>query len=368
MEEDEMVSNMETNPGASSPTTTKSETPKKIRLKPLNEQVIVITGASSGIGLVTARAAAKAGAKVVVASRSEEAMRQLESELSQSGQALGVVCDVSDEAQVQHLAQRAIERFGGFDTWVNNAGVSIYGTFEEVKCEDMRQLFETNFWGVVHGSLTAVEHLKSHPTGGAIINIGSALSERAIPLQGTYTASKFAVRGFTDSLRMEIEKAGYPISLTLIKPAAIDTPYTSHAKNYMSDFPENPPPVYAPEVVADTILHCATVPERDMFAGGAGAGFKWMESVMPKTTDKGMEATMFDIQHSGKPEEENGSSLYQPSPPMLRERGDYEGSVLQASPYTVAQMNRDVLSAAAVGAGLLATTVYFVSRAQSQNR
>lgn len=338
----------------------------KIHLKPLWEQTIVITGATSGIGLATARAAIATGAKVVVASRNAEAVQQLENELSHIGQALGVVCDVTNEEDVRNLAQAAVERFGGFDTWVNNAGVSIYGKIEEVDREDMRQLFETNFWGVVHGSLAALEYLKTH--GGAIINVGSTLSDRVIPLQGMYCASKFAVRGFTDALRMEAEKSGYPVSLTLIKPAAIDTPYVQHAKNYLPEEPQNPPPIYAPEVVAKTILHCATVPERDMFAGGAGAMFSLMEKLIPGPTDKVMEVALFEQQQRDEPAEPRGDgSLYHSSGPMLEERGNYSGTVLENSPYTTISMNRGLVGIAVLGLGLVAAMLLTPRRASATN-
>ena len=232
----------------------------KLTLKPLDEQVIVITGASSGIGLVTARMAARAGAKVVLAARNAEALQELEREINQlGGEAIHVVADVGVESDVRSIADAAIARFGGFDTWVNDAGVSVYGRIEQVTTEDLRRVFETNFWGVVYGSRIAAEHLKQRG-GGALINLGSTLSDRAIPLQGIYVASKHAVKGFTDAMRMELEDQGAPISVTLIKPAAIDTPYTEHAKNYLPNEPKNPPPVYAPETVARAILHAAVYP------------------------------------------------------------------------------------------------------------
>src|SRR5213082_3156250 len=182
-----------------------------MRLKPIHEQTIVITGASSGIGLTTARMAGREGARVVLAARSDQALRDLEQEIKNwGGQAVAVQCDVANEQQVRQVAQSAFERFGGLDTWVNNAGVSIYGRIEEVSLEDARRVFDTNFWGLVIGSRVAAQHLRSRG-GGALINIGSTLSERAIPLQGFYVASKHAVKGFTDALRMEIEEAGYPV-------------------------------------------------------------------------------------------------------------------------------------------------------------
>ncbi len=330
-----------------------------IKLKPLNDQVIVITGASSGIGLATARAAAKKGARLVVASRNEEAIQELAKELNQTTAAIGVACDVSKIEDVEKLAQAAGDKFGGFDTWVNNAGVSTYGRLEEVELEDMKRIFETNYWGVVNGSLTAIKHLKGkHDFGGALINLGSTLSDRAIPLQGTYCATKFAVRAFTDALRMEAEKENYPVSITLIKPAAIDTPYVQHAKNYLPEEPKNPAPVYAPEVVANAILHCAQVPERDMFAGGAATQFSLLEKIVPWYTDKGMEKVMFEQQQSGKPpkarDHEGEAGLFEPAGPKLQERGGYEGKVFESSPYTAFRSNRRILSLAAIGAGAVA--------------
>ena len=212
----------------------------KPRLKSVKDQVIVITGATSGIGLVTARMAAKRGARVVLAARSQDALQQLTAEIEQDGgKAIHVVADVGKPEDVHEIVQSAEHTFGGFDTWVNDAGVSIYGKLEDVPMEDMRHLFETNFWGLVYGSLEAARHLKGRVGGGALINIGSTLSDRAIPLQGMYCASKHAVKGFTDALRMELEEAGAPVLVTLIKPGAIDTPYTRHAKNYMEDRPRN---------------------------------------------------------------------------------------------------------------------------------
>ena len=122
-----------------------------------------------------------------------------------------------------------------------HAAVAIYGRIEDVSLEDARRLFETNYWGVVNGSLAALPHLRQ--SGGALINIGSVLSETGYPLQGHYAASKHAVKGFTDSLRLELEKEDAPVVVTLIQPAAIDTPYPEHARNYLATEPQHVPPV-----------------------------------------------------------------------------------------------------------------------------
>jgi short-subunit dehydrogenase len=190
----------------------------RIKLKPLNEQVIVITGATSGIGLATARAAAKAGARVMLAGRDEAALKTITVDLNATGAQVDyVIADMRDTAQVQAAADRAIQRYGGFDTWVNNAGGSIYGRFDEVPMEEQQDLFDTNYWGIVRGSTVAVAYLRQH--GGALINLGSEVSDIAIPLQSAYVASKHAVKGFTDALRLELIDERAPVSVTLIKPS-----------------------------------------------------------------------------------------------------------------------------------------------------
>lgn len=321
------------------------------QLKKLREQTIVITGASSGIGLVTARMAARQGARLVLAARSEDALRQLAGEIkAEGGEAVYVVADVGHEQDVRNIAAAAIEHFGGFDTWVNNAGVSIYGRVLDVSMEDHRQLFETNYWGLVHGSRIAAEHLRTR--GGAIINVGSSLSDRAIPLQGTYCASKHAVKGYTDALRMELEEANAPISVTLIKPSAIDTPYKDHAKNYLPVEPQNPPPVYAPETVAEAILYSAEHPERDVFVGAGGKALSVSGKYAPRLTDKVMEATLFDIQQTDEPSPEGRRDGLYDSTEDLRERGGYDGHVAESSVYMKATLHPLVTGALLLGSGL----------------
>jgi short-subunit dehydrogenase len=323
-----------------------------VKLKLIGSQVMVITGATSGIGLCTARMAAKHGAKLVLAARSEESLGKLCHELSTAGTpCYYVVADVGREEDVRKIAAEALAAFGSFDTWINNAAVSIYGKLEDVPVEDLRRLFETNFWGTVYGSLMAIRTLKIH--GGALINVGSTLSDRAIPLQGIYCASKHAVKGFTDALRMELEAEDAPVSVTLIKPAAIDTPYKDHARNYLATEPENPPPVYAPEAVAETILYCTENPVRDVFVGGAAKAHSVMGKVAPRTFDKIMETTMLGQTTSGKPAEPHMlESLYEPHDDRLSERGTYSGRVLESSAYTKASLHPVVAGAVAAGAAL----------------
>ena len=180
--------------------------------------------------------------------------------------------------------QAAVDRFGRIDTWVNNAGVSIYGRLDEVTEEDSRRLFDTNFWGVVNGSLAALPHLKRQ--GGALINVGSEVSEAVVPLQGMYSASKHAVKGFTDALRVEIEDVDEaPVSITLIQPTAVDTPYPEHATNYMDKEPKLPTPMIDPEQVAEAILKAAVSGGRDVKVGAMAVMNTVLSKFLPSVAD-----------------------------------------------------------------------------------
>lgn len=321
-----------------------------ISLKSLQEQVIVITGASSGIGLATARAAAQKKAKLVLAARNQEALETIEQQIkNDGGQAVTVVADVGRREDVQKIADTALEHFGGFDTWVNNAGVSIYGRLTEVSDEDSHRLFDTNFWGVVYGSLVAAEHLRSR--GGAIINLGSVLSDEAVPLQGMYSASKHAVKGFTDALRIELREDKAPVSITLIKPGSINTPYPQHAKNYMDRALTLPPPVYAPEEVAHAILHAATHQKRDIYVGGSGKFMSSTNQNIPSLMDLVSEKLLIKQQLKDKPAQDRDGALHQPDGGGQVD-GNYEGYVMKKSFYTRASLYPLVTAGAAITAGI----------------
>ena len=304
-----------------------------MELLPLREQVMVITGASSGIGLVTARQAATRGTAVVLVARNE---RDLQSAVAQirdrGGRAIHVVADVADPAQVERVADAAVKEFGRIDTWVNNAAVSMYGRITQLRVEDMRRQMDVNYWGQVYGSLTAVRHLRGR--GGALINVGSALSDRAIPLQANYCAAKHALKAFTDGLRMELEEEGVPISVTLVKPASIDTPFFEKARTYLGVEPQPVPPVYAPEVVSEVILEAAQRPVRELIAGGSGAKLS-AARFAPRLADLYMERWTFDSQRTDKPSGGRPDNLYEPVAEDGGERGrNWTGHTRGSSVYT----------------------------------
>jgi NAD(P)-dependent dehydrogenase (short-subunit alcohol dehydrogenase family) len=281
----------------------------KTSLLPLKEQVIVITGASSGIGLVTARQAARAGARVTLVARNgNDLERAVEGIRRHGGRAIQVVADVADPEQVERIAAATIAEFGRIDAWVNNAAVSMYGRITDLAIEDMRRQMDVNYWGQVYGSRVAVRHMRDR--GGALINVASALADRAIPLQGNYCAAKHALKAFTDTLRMELEDEGVPISVTLVKPASIDTPFFEKARTYLGFEPQPVPPVYAPEVVSAVILRAVQHPIRELIAGGSGAKLS-AARFAPRLADAYMKRWTFESQRTQIPTNGRADNLYE---------------------------------------------------------
>ena len=240
-----------------------------IKLKPLAEQVMVITGASSGIGLVTARAAAAKGAKVLLVARSEDALREAADGIrAAGGTAEYKAADVGDAGEVKAAAAFAVQTFGRIDSWVSDAGVAIYAKLLETPADEHHQLFRTNYFGTVHSAEAAVPELAK--AGGALIVVASIASDIPSPVMGAYSASKHAVKAYVQSLRIELHAMAPNVSVTLIKPSGIDTPIGQHAAVHGPGEGQIPPPIYAPELVAEAILAAAVRPQREITVGGLG--------------------------------------------------------------------------------------------------
>ena len=287
--------------------------------KPISEQVIVITGASSGIGRATAVTAAQQGASVVLAARNEHDQKQVAEEIARcGGVAVAVPTDVSDYAQVEKLAARAVAEFGRIDSWINNAAVSLYGSFDEVSLEDFRRIMDVNFMGQVHGAKAALPHLEQ--TAGTLVCVGSVLSDRGVPLQGAYCASKHAIKGWLDSLRVELREKGSSVRVTLVKPSSMNTPLFNKAKTMLGVMPKPIPPVYEPEIAVEVVLRAVEHKDRDAYVGGAGKFYSVLESLSPRIVDLHQLRTGFSAQRSDVPKSRDDAN-------NLWEAVEYDGGV-----------------------------------------
>jgi NAD(P)-dependent dehydrogenase (short-subunit alcohol dehydrogenase family) len=336
-----------------------------VLLKPLSDQVMVIVGASSGIGLATARRAAAAGAKVVLAARNSEALDEAVVAIrNKGGEATALDLDIADTGSAEKLLAYALDSFGRVDTWVNDAAAAIYARLEQVSLEEHRRVFDVGYFGLVDASMVASRYLRQ--AGGALINIGSVLSNRAIPLQGPYCAMKAAVMQFTDTLRMELEQEGAPISVTLIKPAGIDTMYPEHARNKLDKPARLPQPLYDAELVAKAICFAAANKRRTLIVGGGGLALTTLAPALPRLADKGMElmGAEFSQTTDVPPAPGTSDNLYEPRVDG-RVEGNQEPFTRKTSLFLEAQMH-PVATAAVIG-GIAAAGAFLWARGELED-
>src|SRR3712207_1113589 len=240
-----------------------------MRLKPVEEQVVALMGASSGIGRGTALRFADRGAKVVVSARNEEGLNSLVDEIrGKGGQATAIPAEATEFEQVKAVADGAVEEYGRLDTWVHLAAVLLVASFEETTPEEFARVIDVNLMGQVYGAMAALPHIKREG-GGALIHVSSMGAKRSIPLQSAYCASKHGIDGFLESLRVELKHEGWPISVTQVMPATINTPFFDKGRSKVGVKAVGIPPIYEPHTVADIILYAAENPARDLVCGGA---------------------------------------------------------------------------------------------------
>lgn len=296
-----------------------------MRYRNLLDKVIVITGASSGIGKLAVERFLEKGAKVVLAARSQEAMEQHLRELQVSEKrAIVVRTDVSDYQQVKALARRAVDHFGRIDAWVNNAAVSLYGEVDQLTVEEIRRVVDVNLIGQIQGMKTALEVFKEQKYGN-IINIASALGKGSTPLQSAYTATKHGIVGFSSVLREELMSRGYKdIDVSVLMPSSIDTPLFIHAKSRLGVMPKPIPPIYGPHMVVDALLRCALNPKPEIVVGGGGKTMVWAYRYLPMLLERymGRRGVPMQITDIPKPVEGN-DNLFHPMPGTDHIRGGF---------------------------------------------
>ena len=268
--------------------------------KPLGEQVMVVTGASSGLGRAIARLAGERRAKVVVTARNAEALDACVAEIERAGsEALAVPGDVADREQVEGVVSEAVERFGRIDTYVANAIVTVYAEAERLEPEELRRVWEVNFFGVVYGYWAALPHLRE--SKGTFLHVSSALAYRGIPLQAAYCSTKAGLRAFLESARVEEQKAGTGVAISLVLPGAINTPQFDRDRQKIGYQPQPVPPIYQPEPFAEATLRCAEHPIRELPISWGAQKLLWGQKLSPRAGDWVLRRTGWKSQQTGEP-------------------------------------------------------------------
>ena len=305
-----------------------------MRKKPLSEQVVVITGASTGLGRAIARGAAAKGAKVVVAARNGEALANGVREIEEAGsEGLAVPTDVVDLDQIRNLVERAVERFGRIDTFVANAMVTVYAEAADLDPDELRRVIDVNFFGVANSFWAALPRLRE--SRGTFLHVSSALAYRGIPLQAAYCASKAAGRTFLESARVELQKHGDDVAVSLVLPGAIDTPQFDRDRQKIGYQPQPVPPIYEPEPFAAAVLHCCERPIRELPIGWGAQKLLWGQKISPRAGDWMLRRMGWKSQHTDDPKALGSpDNLYATLPGDPGARGRFSGLARKSTAWT----------------------------------
>lgn len=290
------------------------------------QQVVAVTGASSGVGRAISRAFGAAGAKVGLIARGIDGLNAAAAEIrAAGGEALVLPCDVSNPEQVQNAAQALMSAYGRIDVWINDAMVSVFSPAEEMTPDEFRRVTEVNYLGTVYGTLAALRYMQ-HAGKGVIIQIGSALVYRSIPLQSAYCASKAAIRGFTDSLRCELLHARSNVKVCMLQLPAVNTPQFDVVRTRLPRHPQPVPPIFQPEMVARAAMHLAAHPRREMWVAWPAAKAIFAQKFIGGLLDRYLAKFGWDSQMDARridPRARN-DNLFQPLPGDRGAHGDFD--------------------------------------------
>jgi NAD(P)-dependent dehydrogenase (short-subunit alcohol dehydrogenase family) len=324
------------------------------RKKPLSEQIIVVTGASSGLGRAVARLAGRRGAKVVVTARNVEALDACVREIEAVGsEALAVPADCAVQDEVAQVVEQAVDRFGRIDTYVANAIVTVYSETYRYEPEELRRIMDVNFFGQVYGYWAVLPHLRE--SQGTFVSIQSALAYRGIPLQGGYCASKAALRNFFESARVELLKAGWGVDISVVHPAAINTPQFDRDRQKIGKQPQPVPPIYQPEPFADAVLHCCEHPIRELPVGWGAQKLMWGQKLSPRAGDLMLLRMGWKSQHTDEDKPlDTPDNLFRTLPGDPGAHGRFDAQSRGSTLWTSLRLRRWLVGAAVVGAAALA--------------
>ena len=316
-------------------------------------EVVVVTGASSGVGRATARTFGEHGASVGLLARNEDGLEGARKEIEAAGgRALVLPTDVADPEAVEAAARRVEEELGLIDIWVNDAMNTVFSPFKEITAEDYRRATEITYLGYVYGTMSALKRMLPRDRG-TVVQVGSALAYRAIPLQSAYCGAKFAIRGFTDSVRTELMHDRSNVHITMVQMPGLNTPQFNQARTTLPNHPQPVPPIYQPEVAADAIYWAAHQRRREVYVGTSSVITILGNKVAPWLADRYLARTGFDSQQTDQPVDPNRPDyLYEPVPGDHGAHGNFDDQAHEKSPQLWATKHRRWLALAGAVAGV----------------
>jgi short-subunit dehydrogenase len=323
-------------------------------------RVVVVTGASAGVGRATVRAFARRGASVGLLARGKDGLLAAQRELETAGgRALVLPVDVADADAVEWAAAQVEERLGPIDVWVNNAMTSVFGPVSELKADEIRRVTEVTYLGTVNGTMAALRRMRPRDRG-VIVQVGSALAYRSIPLQAAYCGAKHAVLGFTEALRCELLHDGSHVQVSMVQLPALNTPQFDWVRSRLSRRAQPVPPIYEPEIAADAIVRAALRPTREVIVGASTATAIRLEKLVPGLLDRYLAATGYDAQQTDEPEDPaRPDNLFSPVPGDHGAHGRFGKRAADPNAVTWALMHPTRIvgaaAAATLGASVLAT-------------
>jgi NAD(P)-dependent dehydrogenase (short-subunit alcohol dehydrogenase family) len=330
------------------------------RKKPLSEQVVVVAGGSYGLGRAVAERAAERGARVVIGARTTEALENARVDLA-------LETDVADRAQVERLVAAAVEQFGRIDTYIANAMVTVYAEADRLEDEELRRVFDVNFFGAVYGYWAALPHLRR--SQGTFIQIASALSYRGIPLQAAYCATKAALRTFFESARVELRKEESGVDISVVLPGAINTPQFDRARQKLGLQPQPMPPIYEPDPFAEAVLRCCERPVRELPVGWGAQKLLWGQKLSPRAGDLVLLRNGWRGQHTDelKPTD-SPDNLFDAMPGDPGTHGRFDEEARDSTVWTWLRLHRGVIGASLTLGTMVGLLGGFESRFSSSDR
>jgi NAD(P)-dependent dehydrogenase (short-subunit alcohol dehydrogenase family) len=320
----------------------------------MDRSVVVITGASAGVGRAAVRAFAREGADIGLLARGIDGLEGARSEVEAAGgRALVVPTDVADAQTVEAAAERVERELGPIDVWVNNAMVSVFSPVKEMTADEFRRVTEVTYLGVVHGTLSALRRMLPRDRG-AIVQVGSALAYRGIPLQAAYCGAKHAIQGFTESLRCELLHDGSGVHVAMVNLPAMNTPQFDWVKSRLPRKAQPVPPIYAPEIAADAIVWASSTRRRELSVGGMTAAVIWGNKFASGLGDRYLSRTGYDSQQTDEPADpDRPNNLWAPLPGDHGAHGRFGDRTTKWSPQTWINERLPALAMIAAGGAAL---------------